>query len=1361
MAQTIKLRRSATQGGTPTVSQLSLGEVAINTYDGKMYIKKDSGTASIVEVGGDKLPLTGGTLTGNLSLGDNVRARFGTGNDLQIYHNNDSSYIRDLGEGSLYIDTNGPKISLISDGSYANGKMADFVKDGAVTLYHDNSTKLATTSTGINVAGDVVASGRIKTTDGLFQADEGSQHLRQYAVSSGSGTQSFLLGKIKSSNSADGGVTGIVKAAYDYGDQVTNVNIHFTFSQRSGLQRGHWWYENTDDDTSTDVVSVKVVNDGTSNNYYVWLHVGDYVNCFVETTWRQVSSSNITDSGSLTAGTITTGTTLFDTANDPTSEHHIGKLYAHDEVSSGTVAKFYTASDKAYFVAGTNDGNNQHLYLGSYHGSTLKQLTFSGSNNGFYPQTNAAIDLGLSTHKFKDLFLSGTANVGGLTVNSAFTLPTADGSANQVLKTDGSGNVSWAAASGSGTSIADADNNTKIQVEESADENKIRFDTAGSERMIIDANGKVGIGTASPVKPLHVNGGTTDYVARFESSDNNAGIELKDATSTAAIRTQNGHMVYIADTGNAVSSSSHRWNIDNLSTGEKMRLNAAGQLGIGTTAPSNKLHVTSGTVNTAIARFTGANNDRGLVISTAVSGITNDSIINYDAVSTNSVGQHAFKTDGTERVRINASGNVGIGTTAPNAQLEINSDGSASGGAEIRLQHANNNTNDVVSTVNFANNAGSVAMIQSGTTGANNTGYISFFTDNAGTSAEKMRILGDGNVGIGTTTPAVPLHVNGFARLGGLQLSATTANIVNIANGDLKLGTNNTEKMRITAAGKVGIGTSNPQDALDIDWDAEGVATDYSGIRVRAYRPHINLIDRSGYTTTNGKNFQIKADTAKLSFNATSADNEVFDVTRMVIDGSGNVGIGTTAPDAKLRIDQDAAATGLKVTGGSGGVNIAEFNRDVGGTTSVTISGESARPQMKFSSTSNSFALGVNSNTFEIADNSVLGTNTRFSITNAGNVGIGTTAPSKLLTVHYAAPAYNTVDDVLRLVSKFTSTNNAASALVGSGPAIVFAGGIGDNQTRDRARIVGVYEGSNQSGLSFHTQDTADIITEKMRLTSAANGSRLGIGTNAPTEKLHIHGGGIYTTPVTYAGNQDHWALKIGASNHAGWDFAGIKLRVNSVGGPRMSLMGTGQVEAVSIVGGNVGIGTIAPAKTLDVAANGASQGIHLNISGVGRLQMYADGNRNYFKGLSGNGHRFTTTGGANVEILNNGNVGIGTTAPAAQLQVKQLGINVNQSSVASTNQYTCDSMSASIFRSARYTIQITNTTDSTYHLTEMLLIHDGTTPSINEFGTIFTGSAAEAVFTADINSGNVRLLATPASSDAMQFKVVRHSILV
>ena len=58
MAQTLKLKRSSVSGNTPSTSDLELGEVAINTYDGKMFIKKNDGSDSIVEIGG-----TSGTVT--------------------------------------------------------------------------------------------------------------------------------------------------------------------------------------------------------------------------------------------------------------------------------------------------------------------------------------------------------------------------------------------------------------------------------------------------------------------------------------------------------------------------------------------------------------------------------------------------------------------------------------------------------------------------------------------------------------------------------------------------------------------------------------------------------------------------------------------------------------------------------------------------------------------------------------------------------------------------------------------------------------------------------------------------------------------------------------------------------------------------------------------------------------------------------------------------------------------------------------------------------------------------------------------------------------------------------------------------
>ena len=114
----------------------------------------------------------------------------------------------------------------------------------------------------------------------------------------------------------------------------------------------------------------------------------------------------------------------------------------------------------------------------------------------------------------------------------------------------------------------------------------------------------------------------------------------------------------------------------------------------------------------------------------------------------------------------------------------------------------------------------------------------------------------------------------------------------------------------------------------------------------------------------------------------------------------------------------------------------------------------------------------------------------------------------------------------------------------------------------------------------------------------------------------------------------------------------------------------------------------------------------------------------------------------------------------SSSIEVGDAAIDTTSTTTTATTQVTIDSFATTSFRSARYTVQVTNTTDSTYHLTEILLIHDGTTPSITEYGTIFTGSA-EAAFDADISSGNVRLLATPTTNDSMTFKVVRHCITV
>jgi hypothetical protein len=137
-----------------------------------------------------------------------------------------------------------------------------------------------------------------------------------------------------------------------------------------------------------------------------------------------------------------------------------------------------------------------------------------------------------------------------------------------------------------------------------------------------------------------------------------------------------------------------------------------------------------------------------------------------------------------------------------------------------------------------------------------------------------------------------------------------------------------------------------------------------------------------------------------------------------------------------------------------------------------------------------------------------------------GSVGIGNSpsinsygsvTASIKLNIEYTPPQNTTIDDVLRLSSKFVAASNTASAAVGSGPAIVFAGGIGDNQSRDRARIVAVYEGSNLSGLAFHTQTTADTLVEAMRIT---NNGRVGIGTTSSNYKLTVSGANSSSVPL-------------------------------------------------------------------------------------------------------------------------------------------------------------------------------------------------------------------------------------------------------
>ena len=98
---------------------------------------------------------------------DNVKATFGDGSDLQIYHDGSHSYIKDAGTGNLVF--NGSQIWLKNAANSAN--MIGAVEGSYVKLFHNNNERFVTTSTGAAVTGDLLVTGQLSATTKSFLID--------------------------------------------------------------------------------------------------------------------------------------------------------------------------------------------------------------------------------------------------------------------------------------------------------------------------------------------------------------------------------------------------------------------------------------------------------------------------------------------------------------------------------------------------------------------------------------------------------------------------------------------------------------------------------------------------------------------------------------------------------------------------------------------------------------------------------------------------------------------------------------------------------------------------------------------------------------------------------------------------------------------------------------------------------------------------------------------------------------------------------------------------------------------------------------------------------------------------------------
>ena len=407
----------------------------------------------------------------------------------------------------------------------------------------------------------------------------------------------------------------------------------------------------------------------------------------------------------------------------------------------------------------------------------------------------------------------------------------------------------------------------------------------------IKNNNNVGIGTYNPLSKLTVSEGTDQH-----------GIELAPGTLSYLQCYDRATSTY----GNMTIDAKYlAFGLDNGA--EKIRFTADGNVGIGTNSPTRQLH---------LLRTTG--DVRGIMVETTVATsyaevqvkASREWRIGTGGSSTTPAGDFYIydATEGAHRFDIDDSGNAVLGGGNPTSlssnttSLAVNSTrNDLSGGI---FHHANG----TYKAYNYWDSGGYITQIPSG------AGDVRWHINNA----ERMRIVSSGNVGIGTTSPSYKLHVSGT---GGTRMSVTNtdtnwaaiqiqakgnqadyiffkddteerARIAALDSNDLVFYNTDstTERMRIASNGHVGIGTTSPASLLHVSGNSFLLGANY-GI----------------YGNNDITNYYIKGNSSGSQLVLNWFSGFQFKTSggtdRVLIDSTGDVGIGTTSPGAKLDVN--------------------------------------------------------------------------------------------------------------------------------------------------------------------------------------------------------------------------------------------------------------------------------------------------------------------------------------------------------------------------------------------------------------------------------------------------------------------------
>ncbi|MFA4954987.1 MAG: hypothetical protein WC641_06780, partial [Patescibacteria group bacterium] len=419
--------------------------------------------------------------------------------------------------------------------------------------------------------------------------------------------------------------------------------------------------------------------------------------------WKNVYASGTVIGNQFLAGRGTLAAPAFSFASETNTGMYSDPSYLY-LAKSGSLIYAADASTYQYNYRTMLSGNNNAYDLGRNSGFAWHDIYASGtafiagvsSTGGLYPKTNNSYDLGGSDLAWRDIFANGTASLANVSSTNIYASGYVS-TTNLYVSGGGSGNVFVQGGNSFGTA---GTLGTK-------DANNLNLITNNTSRMTILSGGNVGIGTTAPNDKLSVATGIT--LGTLYSIVTG---EITDTTTVGGM-----YAVHDTNTPNYGSGLAFQTYKPNVGLNESMRIDSSGNVGIGTAVPLSALHVSGTTALNwgagidsygLVTLGTGGISGGSLFVNTpslnasyqsgfgvdgsySNPGGVGTSVINLKAFGVNSGGGYgsaiAFSTTNntklTEAMRIDKTGNVGIGATTPANKLTLTANGTLTSDADL------------------------------------------------------------------------------------------------------------------------------------------------------------------------------------------------------------------------------------------------------------------------------------------------------------------------------------------------------------------------------------------------------------------------------------------------------------------------------------------------------------------------------------------------------------------------------------------------------------------------------------------------------------------------------------------------------